>query len=383
MFAIQRHNSSVGLSIHLQNNGSTMLHKAKVGWIYGNSTNSPTSPTAAGITMTLGIVFNVVALIILAKAYNRFRRRSKATFLLFASSLVATDLAGHVINGALVLRRYTAGIMNLTDPPSDFPDNLKTDPDVPCLFLGCCMVFFGLSPLFLGCAMAAERCLGVSRPLLHARLVTTARTKMALALIWLLALCVAVLPFFSLGAYAYQYPGSWCFIRVMDGTQSTDLAFVTLFSGLALSSLGVAFVCNTISGITLMRARLKKKSSSQRSSARSHDTEMVVQLVGIMVASSICWSPLLVFGLISATRSYSGSLGPDRNTYEDLMVTGVRMATCNQILDPWVYILLRRAILKKIYGITKRQASLRGSMLRSIRWDISSFHNSEKKNVEF
>lgn len=85
---------------------------------------------------------------------------------------------------------------------------------------------------------------------------------------------------------------------------------------------------------------------------------------------------------MSATRSYSGSLGPDRDTYRALMVTGVRMATCNQILDPWVYILLRRAILKKIYRITKRQASLKGSMLRSFRWDVSSFQNSEKNNVK-
>ena len=27
----------------------------------------------------------------------------------------------------------------------------------------------------------------------------------------------------------------------------------------------------------------------------------------------------------------------------------IRMATCNQILDPWVYILLRRAVLRKIF----------------------------------
>ncbi|XP_061606253.1 prostaglandin E receptor 1b (subtype EP1) [Phyllopteryx taeniolatus] len=381
MLAIQRYNSS-GIWASLPHfNDSVMVQRPEVEPVFCNGTRPKTNPTSAGITMTLGIVFNVVALIMLAKAYNRFRRRSKATFLLFASSLVATDLAGHVINGALVLRRYSAGIANLADLPSNFRSNLKSHPDVPCLFLGCCMVFFGLCPLFLGCAMAAERCLGVSRPLLHARLVTTARTKIALALIWLLALCVALLPFFSLGAYTYQYPGTWCFIRVMEGTRATDLAFVTLFSGLALSSLAVAFVCNTISGITLVRARLKKKSTSHCSSARSHDTEMVVQLVGIMVASCICWSPLLVFGLMSATRSYNGSLGPDRDTYRALMVTGVRMATCNQILDPWVYILLRRAILKKIYSITKRQASLRGSMLRSFRWDVSSFQNSEKNNA--
>ncbi|XP_059203066.1 prostaglandin E2 receptor EP1 subtype-like [Centropristis striata] len=327
------------------------------------------SPISACLTMTLGILFNVVALVILAKAYNRFRRRSKATFLLFASSLVATDLAGHVINGALVLKRYSE---RGGDP---------SNPDMPCLFLGGCMVFFGLCPLFLGCAMAGERCLGVTRPLLHARLVTTARTKLALALIWLLALSVAFLPFFSLGAYTYQHPGTWCFIRVMEDTKATDLAFVTLFSGLALSSLASAFVCNTISGITLVRARLKKRSCTQRCSARSHDTEMVVQLVGIMVTSCICWSPLLVFGLMSATRSYSGLMDSDRETYRGLMITGVRMATCNQILDPWVYILLRRAILRKIYRITKRQASFKSSMFHSVRWDVNSYQNSEKKGV--
>ena len=77
-------------------------------------------------------------------------------------------------------------------------------------------------------------------------------------------------------------------------------------------------------------------------------------------------------------RSYSGSLSSDRDTYRALMVTGVRMATCNQILDPWVYILLRRAILRKIYRITKKQASFKGSTFRTTRWDVSSFQNSEK-----
>lgn len=380
MLAMQHYNASGIIAPFSLSNHTAMVQEPEVETVARNGTRPQKNPTAAGLTMTLGILFNVVALIILAKAYNRFRRRSKATFLLFASSLVATDLAGHVIPGALVLRIYSAGTGSTAGPVSSFWDE-PNDSDASCLFLGGCMVFFGLCPLFLGCAMAAERCLGVTRPLLHARLVTTARTKMALALIWLLALCVALLPIFNLGAYTYQYPGTWCFIRVMEGIRATDLAFVTLFSGLALSSLASAFVCNTISGITLVRARLKKSFCSHRRSARSHDTEMVVQLVGIMVTSCICWSPLLVFGLMAATRSYSGFLGGDRDTYRGLMVTGVRMATCNQILDPWVYILLRRAILRKIYRITKRQASLKGSMFRSVRWDVSSFQNSEKNSV--
>ncbi|XP_056144024.1 prostaglandin E receptor 1b (subtype EP1) [Lampris incognitus] len=367
MLAMQHFNSSgivapTPLSNHT--GGEGILVEAAA-WKPNRTGPPPSSPMAAGLSMTLGILSNVVALIILAKAYNRFRRRSKATFLLFASSLVVTDLAGHVIAGTLVLRLYSAG----ADPAS----NSLSDPDVPCLFLGGSMVFFGLCPLFLGCAMAAERCLGVTRPLLHAQLVTTARTKMALALIWLLALCVALLPFFSLGAYTYQYPGTWCFIRVLGDIKETDLAFVILFSGLGLTSLAVALVCNTISGITLVRARLRKKSCSNRRLAKSHDIEMVAQLVGIMVTSCICWSPMLIFALMSVTRSSSGSMN---------MRMAVRLATWNQILDPWVYILLRRAILRKIYHITKRRASLKGSAFRSFRWDVSSFQNSEKSVVQ-
>lgn len=58
---------------------------------------------------------------------------------------------------------------------------------------------------------------------------------------------------------------------------------------------------------------------------------------------------------------------------------GVRLASWNQILDPWVYILLRRAVLRKIYIITKRQADLKASTLR--RWEIGSFPSSEKNAV--
>ncbi|XP_026070013.1 prostaglandin E receptor 1b (subtype EP1) [Carassius auratus] len=330
--------------------------------------NTTTNPTVAGLSMTLGIIFNIIALIILAKAYANLRKRSKATFLLFASSLVATDLAGHGIAGALVLRLYISG----TD------GGLCNQSDATCHFLGGSMVFFGLCPLFLGCIMAAERCMGVTRPLLHARMVCTVHTKLVLMMIWLLALFVALLPFFNLGTYTYQFPGTWCFINVLDDTSLTDVIYVLLFSGLGLAALAVALVCNTISGVTLVIARLRKKKCPRRS-AKSHDIEMVAQLVGIMITSCICWSPLLIFGLMSVIRSYSGSMGDDLESYRTLMVMGVRLASWNQILDPWVYILLRRAVLKKIYRITTGRSDLNRSTFR--RWEISSFQNSMKSVI--
>ncbi|XP_076123013.1 prostaglandin E receptor 1b (subtype EP1) [Alosa pseudoharengus] len=363
MLAMQHYNASP-TPLTNQTHGT-----AKVAAVAQNATAQRT-PTVAVMSMTLGILSNILALFILAKAYNRMRRRSKATFLLFASSLVATDLAGHIISGALVLQHYSS--LN--------SHNNSGSVDPSCQFLGGCMVFFGLCPLFMGSAMAAERCLGVTRPLLHASWVSTARTKLALSFIWLMALFVALLPSFNLGRYIYQHPKTWCFISVLEGTRASDVAFVLIFSGLGMASLAVAMVCNTISGITLVRARLRRRTKSRRST-KSHDIEMVVQLLGIMITSCICWVPLLTFDLMSVMQSYRGLMDDDQSTYyKGLLLTGVRLASCNQVLDPWVYILLRRAVLRKIYCLTTcGRVNLQGSTFR--HWEISSLQGSEKKSV--
>lgn len=291
MLALSHYNSSASPLLPRFTNDSAGKVEVKVaveGLLQqGNFTS--VQPTTGGaivviLFMTLGIISNIVALFILANAYSLQRRRSKATFLLFATSLVVTDFIGHVIPGALVLRLYLQGGV----PPENYNSS-----DGMCQFLGGSMVFFGLCPLFMGCAMAAERCLGVTRPLLHSSLVTKTRTKICLSVIWLAALCVAILPCFHLGSYTYHAPGTWCFINVLSNTKGVDVAFMVLFSGLGLASLAVALVCNTISGLTLVLARLRRQPGSHRS-AKSHDIEMVVQLVGIMVTSCICWSPLLV-----------------------------------------------------------------------------------------
>ncbi|XP_067829088.1 prostaglandin E2 receptor EP1 subtype-like [Heptranchias perlo] len=317
---------------------------------------APSSKSVAipSFSMTLGALSNIIALVILVKSYARFRRRSKATFLLFASSLVVTDFAGHVIPGALVLCIYSEKI-NSTG--------------AMCQFLGGCLVFFGLCPLFLGCIMAIERCVGVTRPLLHSAVVTSTRTKFTVVSLWLVAGAVALLPFMNFGRYDVQWPKTWCFISVGPGSNWTDDAFALLFSFLGMMALLISLICNTISGVTLIQARIKKMNCNRR--AKSHDIEMVVQLVGIMMVSCICWSPLLV--TVSMTRIQR------TEEYGWLSFLGVRMASWNQILDPWVYILLRRAVLRNIYKIIVRKTDLNKSKFD--RWEISSFQSSERSVV--
>lgn len=288
-----------------------------------------TSPALPIFSMTLGAVSNVLALALLAQVAGRLRRRrSTATFLLFVASLLAIDLAGHVIPGALVLRLYTAG---------------RAPAGGACHFLGGCMVFFGLCPLLLGCGMAVERCVGVTQPLIHAARVSVSRARLALAMLAAMALAVALLPLVHVGHYELQYPGTWCFISLGPPGGWRQALLAGLFAGLGLAALLAALVCNTLSGLALLRARWRRRrsrrfresagpddrrrwgsrglrlaSASSASSVTSttaalrssrgggsarrvhaHDVEMVGQLVGIMVVSCICWSPLLVRGAVA------------------------------------------------------------------------------------
>nr|KAF6402206.1 prostaglandin E receptor 1 [Rousettus aegyptiacus] len=360
------------------------------------------SPALPIFSMTLGAVSNVLALALLAQASGRLRRRrSAATFLLFVASLLATDLVGHVIPGALVLRLYTAG---------------RSPSGGTCHFLGGCMVFFGLCPLLLGCGMAVERCVGVTRPLLHAARVSVARTRLALAALASMALAVALLPLARVGHYELQYPGTWCFIGLGPAGGWRQVLLAGLFAGLGLAALLAALVCNMLSGLALLRARWRRHSrrrpptsgpdscrhwgahgrrSASASSissvasasaglsgilgrgsahrARAHDVEMVGQLVGIMVVSCICWSPLLVLVVLAVGGWGSSSL-------QRPLFMAVRLATWNQILDPWVYILLRQAVLRQLLHLLPQRASAKGSPaelnLTRSAWEASSLRSS-------
>lgn len=259
------------------------------------------NPPAFGMsyfTMTLGALSNLTALAILAHTYTRFRRRAKAPFLLLASALLLSDLAGHVITGALALHLHLErvkhhGAAAVLEPPQAY-----------CKLFGACMVFFGLCPLMLGCAMAVERCVGITQPLLHSTVVTIARIRLAILLITSTALSLAGLPLLNVGDYKPQFPGTWCFLPVYGSLSTADASLALAFSTMGLLSLTISVLSNTISGMRLLQARFKdqcirssiarRQGSFPSSPLRSLDVEMMTQLAVITVVSCVCWSPFLV-----------------------------------------------------------------------------------------
>lgn len=250
--------------------------------------------------MTFGATSNLVALSILAKSRVRFRRQSKSPFLLLTVALLLADLGSHMIPGAfaLYLHMNQSYKMQIMRPTKEF-----------CHIFGACMVFFGLCPLLFGCAMAIERCVAITQPFFHTAMITMAHVRGVVVFLSSLALVLAVIPFFAIGTYTTQFPGTWCFLPI-DGPQSiADTSLVLAFSCLGLTALTLSLLCNILSGLTLLQARIKSQNVKSKSAAHcvrrapsasssslfcSLDVEMMVQLAVITVVSCVCWSPFLV-----------------------------------------------------------------------------------------
>lgn len=273
-----------------------------------NITSNPHSPRLLDLllsclTMIFGTVSNLTALGILAMSRGRFRGQSKAPFLLLTVALLLADLGGHFILGAFALYGHISARYDIPSIKSSVPF---------CNTFGASMVFFGLCPLLLGCAMAVERWVAINKPFLHVY-ITMTLVKREVLLLTSSALLLALLPVFTVGKYATQYPGTWCFLPIQGSQTTADRSLVLVFSCLGLTALILSLLCNILSGLPLLKAKLesgncytggtnpsarssRKTSSTSTSSSTfcSLEVEMLVQLAGVTVVSCVCWGPFLV-----------------------------------------------------------------------------------------
>ncbi|XP_017654632.1 thromboxane A2 receptor [Nannospalax galili] len=295
------------------------------------------SPWFAASFCVLGLASNLLALSVLAGARQAGGPSPRSSFLTFLCGLVLTDFLGLLITGAIVVSQHAALF-----------DWQAVDPSCRlCHFMGVAMVFFGLCPLLLGAAMASERFVGITWPFSRPTVTSPRRAWATVVLVWLVALGLGLLPLLGLGHYTVQYPGSWCFLTL--DAQPGDVAFGLLFALLGSLSVGLSFLLNTVSVATLCRVYHGRKATQQR--PRDCEVEMMIQLVGIMMVATVCWMPLLVFIVQTVLRTppVMSPEGQLSQATEHQLLIFLRVATWNQILDPWVYILFRRAVLRRLH----------------------------------
>ncbi|XP_065603361.1 thromboxane A2 receptor [Cyrtonyx montezumae] len=303
---------------------------------------SPWFSTAFGL---IGLCSNLFALYVLLSSSRQLSSRSRSSFLVFLCGLVVTDFMGLLVTAAVIIPyHFTKFNWAEVDPGCHL-----------CNFLGFSMVFFGQCPLLLGATMAGERFIGINRPFSRSTSVSKHRAWAIVATVWGFSCALGLLPVLGLGRYTLQYPGSWCFLTLLP--DAGNVIFCLLFALLGVCSVLLSFVFNTVSVVTLCRVYHDRESVQRR---RDSEVEMMVQLVGIMVIATICWMPLLIF-IIQTTVQQLRAGDPLQvlpGQTQQLLLIYIRMVTWNQILDPWVYILFRRAVLQRLHPGLRSRPSL-------------------------
>uniref|UniRef100_K7G099 Prostaglandin E2 receptor EP3 subtype n=1 Tax=Pelodiscus sinensis TaxID=13735 RepID=K7G099_PELSI len=297
--------------------------------------------------MLTGLVGNALAMLLVYRACQKKENARKKSFLLCIGSLALTDLTGQLLTSPVVIAVYLA---NRHWPAVDSSGNL-------CSFFGLCMTVFGLCPLFIASAMAIERTLAIRAPHWYASHMKSRVTKTVLLSVWLAVFAFALLPIAGIGQYTLQWPGTWCFISTGDNHVKGNTFFASAFAFLGLFSLIVTMACNLATIKALISRCRTKPSASQASKQWGRITmETLIQLLGIMCVLVACWSPLLIMMLkmiFSHTSvehcktSYKTVQSTELQKECNFFLTAVRLASLNQILDPWVYLLLRKILLRK------------------------------------
>ncbi|KAM6262343.1 prostaglandin E2 receptor EP3 subtype isoform 2-T2 [Porphyrio hochstetteri] len=297
--------------------------------------------------MITGIVGNALAMLLVSRSYRAKESRRKRSFLLCIGSLALTDLLGQLLTSPIVISVYLSDrTWSAVDPSGHL-----------CTFFGFSMTVFGLCPLLIASAMAVERTLAIRAPHWYASHMKTRVTKTVLLGIWLAVFAFALLPIAGLGQYIIQWPGTWCFISTGDSDLTGNLVFASTFAILGLLSLVVTVACN-LATIEALVSRCRTKATASRSSKQwgRIAMETLIQLLGIMCVLSACWSPLLVtmLKMLFSRSSFahcrqlpSDAQSSERHRDCNFFLTAVRLASLNQILDPWVYLLLRKILLRK------------------------------------
>ncbi|XP_075300230.1 thromboxane A2 receptor [Opisthocomus hoazin] len=318
-----------------------------------NSTQS--SITSRWFSTTFGLIglcSNLFALCVLLRSSRQLSSRTRSSFLVFLCGLVVTDFMGLLVTASVVIPYHFVKFAWA-----------EVDPNCHlCNFLGFSMVFFGQCPLLLGATMAGERFFGISRPFSRSTSVSKRRAWSIVGLVWGFSCLLGLLPVLGMGRYTLQYPGSWCFLTLLP--DAGNAVFCLLFALLGIFSVLLSFVFNTVSVVTLCRVYHDRESVQRR---RDSEVEMMVQLVGIMVIATICWMPLLIFIVQTVLQQLpaAGRLRVLPGETQRLLLLYVRLVTWNQILDPWVYILCRRAVLQR--GQRGPRPPARGPALRPKR----------------
>ncbi|XP_056138416.1 prostaglandin E receptor 4 (subtype EP4) a [Lampris incognitus] len=300
-------------------------------------------PTIPSVMFIFGVVGNVIAIVVLCKSR---KEQKETTFYTLVCGLAVTDLLGTLLASPVTIATYVKG---------SWPGG-----DLLCQYFGFTMLFFSLAGLSIICAMSIERYIAINHAYFYNDYVDQRLAGLTLVAIYISNALFCALPGMGFGQVKKQYPQTWCFIEWRSNV-SSDAAFSYMYAGFSSILILLTVICNVLVCGALIRMhrlfvrRLSLgtdvgRSVDPRRRGRSFghlagaEIQMVILLIGTSAVVLICSIPLVAQVFLNQLYKTPVELRLDKNP--DLRA--IRFASFNPILDPWIYILLRKAVLLKL-----------------------------------
>ncbi|XP_074640297.1 prostaglandin E2 receptor EP3 subtype-like [Tubulanus polymorphus] len=287
-----------------------------------------------------GVLGNSLALFVLSRAK---RERRRTVFYTLVATLAIVDMLGQLSTTPVVILTYVNNFQWVGG-------------QALCEYFSFVMLFAGLTTLQVVCAMSIERFLALKHPFVSQKYLTYDKSKYVIFAILGVAFIFGLFPSIGIGSNARQFPGTWCFIRFIDTQSIIEKAYDYAYCCFGIFLILVTIMCNLSVALTMLqmcRSRQKRSMSVQshlteiggnapkRDRACDHsELQMLILLAGITSIFTICWSPLMVRILITL-------INPRPNDKISVLIV-IRLASLNQVLDPWIYILFRKELLMRL-----------------------------------
>nr|XP_057929345.1 prostaglandin E2 receptor EP4 subtype-like [Doryrhamphus excisus] len=290
-----------------------------------------------------GAVGNIIAIIVLS--VSRQERKSSAFYTLVCG-LAVTDLLGTCLASPITIANYMDGKLLQSGELCDFHAFL--------------LLFFGITGLSIICAMAAERYMAICCPYLYQRWRVGRRfAQTFLVFMYGTNILFCCVPMMGAVSSKLQTSKTWCFIDLrtpepVAAVYSVLYGAVSVLLIVGTTALNVA-VCGAL---LLMRRRSVRRLGSGRSGGgggsvrgrwRDLSSAAETQIMAVLVMTSVvvlaCSAPLVV-------RVFANRFMLIEDPAADR--AAIRIASVNPILDPWIYILLRRSLFRRILTLSRR-----------------------------
>ncbi|XP_006868501.1 PREDICTED: prostacyclin receptor [Chrysochloris asiatica] len=286
-------------------------------------------PATSTLMFLAGVVGNGLALGILGAR----RWSHPSAFAVLVTGLALTDLLGTCFLSPAVFVAYARNSSLL---------GLAQGGPTLCNAFAFAMTFFGLASTLILFAMAVERCLALSHPYLYAQLDGPRCARLALPTIYAFCTLFCSLPFLGLGHHEQYCPGSWCFIR-MRSAEPGGCAFSLAYASLVALLVAAIVYCN--GSVTVSLCRMYRQQRRQQGSlvpgprAGEEEVNYLILLALMTGIMAVCSLPLTI-------RGFTQAIAPDSSEMGDLLA--FRFIAFNPILDPWVFILFRKAVFQRL-----------------------------------